>query len=372
MIGRTAGHKRYSFIEDVQFVGGEFYADGDWSVSTPTLHTGEMYFLNGGKACLIVIADYLLAHGIKHVLLPAYLCPSILTTLESRGLHPTFYRVQHDFSIDLADLQQKLTAGQAVYFINYFGFAQPPAVQQTLQELQQCDVLLIEDNAQAGFPAHTLGDFVFNSLRKLCPQDGGYLRTRFDMQPFIKAYHGLPNRRLPVIRAYRQGLHAYLLEGKGDFDELQGLFQCAEELYEHEVVIEGDEQERECIEHLDWDAIRLRRREDYNYLLQEIGDIPEIKPIFPTLQTETMPMGMPVYFRGVSRDRVNEELGKASIGLVIHWEELLLNSRTAANTEAVEKASNMLTLVCDQQTSRAQLEYLALQLKRAIHLSKRR
>ena len=366
MISRTAGHKRYSFIKDTQFAGGEFYADEDWFISTPMLQTDGMYFLNGGKACLTVIADYLLAHDIKSVLLPSYLCPSILTTLESRGLHCDFYRVQHDLSIDVDDLKSKLTDQQAVYFINYFGFAQPPAIQQTLQKMQQKGVIVIEDNAQAGFPAHTLGDFVFNSMRKLCPQDGGYLRTRFDMQPFIEPYHGLPNRRLPIIRAYRHKLRAYLLEGKGDFDELQCLFRRAEELYEREVVVEGDEQERQCIERMDWDAIRRQRRANYHYLLQAIAGIPQVVPLFPVLQAENMPMGLPVYLQGVSRDRVNEELGKASIGLVIHWEELLHNPRTAANAEAMEMAASMLTLVCDQHTSRAQMDYLVRQLKLAI------
>ena len=359
-------HKHEVLDKTVLFAGGEFYADEDWFISTPTLQTGNMYFLNGGKACLTVIADYLIAQGIKSILLPSYLCPSILITLENRGLHCDFYRVQPDLSIDLADLQRKQTAGQAVYFINYFGFTQPPAVLRALQELQQQGVLIIEDNAQAGFPVHTIGDFVFNSLRKLCPQDGGYLNTRFDMQPFIEPYRGLPNRRLPIIRAYRQKLRAYLLEGKGDFDELRRLFQRAEELYESDLVVEGDTQERHYIEHMDWDAIRLRRRANYDYLLQAIAGIPQGIPIFPKLQAETMPMGLPVYFQGVSRDRVNEELGKASIGLVIHWEELLHNPRTAANKEAVEMAGSMLTLVCDQRTSRAQLDYLVRELKRAV------
>ncbi len=348
------------------FAGGEFYADEDWFIPTPTLQTGDMYFLNGGKACLTVIADYLIAQGIKSILLPSYLCPSILITLENRRLHCDFYRVQPDLSIDAADLRQKQSAGQAVYFINYFGFTQPPAVQHALHEMQQQGVIIIEDNAQAGFPVHSIGDFVFNSLRKLCPQDGGYLSTRFDMQPFIKPYRGLPNLRLPIIRSYRQKLHTYLLEGQGDFDELQRLFRSAEELYESELVVEGDEQERHCIEHIDWDAIRRLRRANYSYLLQTITDIPQVVPIFPKLQAETMPMGLPVYIRGVSRDRVNEELGKASIGLVIHWEELLHNPHTAANREAVEMANSMLTLVCDQRTSRAQLDYLVRELKRAV------
>jgi len=79
-----------------------------------------------------------------------------------------------------------------------------------------------------------------------------------------------------------------------------------------------------------------------------------------------MPLGLPVYCAGVPRDTIYEELGKASIGLVIHWEELLHDSHTKGERTVVEMASDMLTLVTDQHTSRAQLDYLVLQLQKAV------
>ncbi|HAF63096.1 MAG TPA: hypothetical protein DCK95_12350, partial [Anaerolineaceae bacterium] len=169
---------------DSLFVGGEFYADDEWISDQRTLSTEGMYFLNGGRACLTVIAGFLMAQGTQRILLPAYLCPTILDTLEACGLQYSFYRVNEDLSIDIEDLKQKAAEYQAIYFINYFGFPQPRTVQQYLRTLQQQGKLLVEDNAQAGFMEQTLGDLTFNSMRKLCPQDGGYLRTRFDMQPF--------------------------------------------------------------------------------------------------------------------------------------------------------------------------------------------
>jgi len=68
------------------FVGGEFYNDPVWLADTPTLSTQGMTFLNGGKACLIVISEVLLSRDIQHILLPAYLCPTIVNTLEHSGL----------------------------------------------------------------------------------------------------------------------------------------------------------------------------------------------------------------------------------------------------------------------------------------------
>jgi selenocysteine lyase/cysteine desulfurase len=366
---RSIHRKKTSFlIAHDLFVGGEFYTDDQWLSASRTMNTDGMYFLNGGKACLILIADFLLAHGIHQILLPAYLCPTIITTLEKQGLQCSYYRIQTDLSIDLEDLAKKVRAHRVMYFINYFGFPQPASVQQFLLALRQEGKLVVEDNAQGGFPAHSIGDFVFNSMRKLCAQDGGYLITRHNMLPYLEPYRGLPNRRLPIIRAYRQRLADYLLQGIGDHTELERLFQRAEAYYESDLVAEGDAQERENIERLDWAGIRQIRQENYQYLLGQIAPIPHITPIFPTLPEDCMPLGLPVYCTGVSRDAIYEALGKASIGLVIHWEELLHDSRTKGEHTVVEMASNMLTLVTDQRTSRAQLDYLVQQLQKAVQI----
>jgi hypothetical protein len=299
-------------------------------------------------------------------LLPSYLCPTILDVLEAGGLQYSFYRVHENLTIDIQDLQRKASDQQAIYFINYFGFPQPAAVAQCLQSLQQQGRLLVEDNAQAGFMDHHLGDLTFNSIRKLCPQDGGYLQTRFDLSGILAGYGGCLNRRLPVIRAYRHKLRAYLLESAGDFEELEELFRLSERYYLSDEVIEGDQQERYQIEHMDWEGIRQKRRENYRFLLEHLAGIPNIQPIFPDLPPAVMPMGLPVYVQGGMRDRVYQEMGNASIGLVIHWEELLHDPRTNENSAVVDMASRMLTINCDQRSSEKQLEYMIDKLSQAI------
>ena len=237
------------------FVGGEFYYDNRWLLDKPAISTAGMTFLNGGQACLVVISEYLLDHGIKHILLPTYLCPSIVTTLEQCGLICDYYQINLDFSIDLDDLAKKVLDHQAVYFINYFGFFHPETVQHYLAGLRQQGVIVVEDNAQAGFTNHRTGDFIFNSMRKLAPYDGGYLITSHDVSAFVKKYQGRLNRRLPVIRAYRKQLADYLYKGKGDHAELVQMYKLAEDYYESDRVVEGDPQERQHIEHLDWEGI---------------------------------------------------------------------------------------------------------------------
>jgi dTDP-4-amino-4,6-dideoxygalactose transaminase len=354
------------------FVGGEFYDDPYWLADTPTLSTGNMTFLNGGKACLVVISDYLLDHGIKNVLLPTYLCPTIVTTLERCGLICGYYQINPDFSIDLDDLSKKAINYKAVYFINYFGFFHPPPVRNYLTSLRQKGVIVVEDNAQAGFTNHITGDFTFNSIRKMAAYDGGYLITPYDVMPYITKYLNLPNRRLPVIRDYRKRLAAYLFQGTGNHEELVGLYERAEAHYESDLVVEGDTLEKEQIERLDWKGIQRARRENYTYLLSLISGVPEFSPVFPALQESNAPLGLPVYILGVSRDWLLDELGNTGIGLTIHWNGLLIDSRLNGNPVAVDMASRILTLVIDQRTSHKQMDYLVQSLIDRIEENKMR
>lgn len=348
------------------FVGGEFYNDARWMRDKPTITTEGLTFLNGGKACLIVISDHLREHGIEKVLLPSYLCPTIVNTLERCGITCDYYQVNPDLSIDLHDLERKAACQRVVYFINYFGFQQPPAVQRYLSELRQNGIILIEDNAQACFVDPLIGTFAFNSIRKLAAYDGGYLTTSVNVMPYVQKYQNRPNRRLAVIREYRKRLADYLFQNTDDYDELVDLYERAECYYESDMIVEGDSHEQQQIERLDWEGIKQARRENYVYLLNAISGITELSPIFPTLQADNMPMGLPVYVSGDSRDRLFDTLGNVGIGLTIHWDGLLRDPRLNGNAVAVDMASRMLTLVIDQRTSRKQMDYMVQVIVKSI------
>ena len=345
--------------EDFLFVGGEFYYDDRWKTDLPGFPTEGTIFLNGGKACLMVICDYLRDHGIHRVLLPAYLCPTIVDTIETCGLSCDYYNISPSFTIDTTDLERQLRDDQAIYFINYFGFSPSPTILNYLSALRDAGRIVIEDNAQAGFLTQVTGDFAFNSMRKLCPYDGGYLKTPHDITPYLAAYTGRENRRLPLIRQYRSQLRDYLFEDVGDRESLEILFEQAEAVYTNEGVVLGDEQERQMIEHLDWAAIKQIRRQNYTNLLRSLSEISGISPVFPALQPDNMPLGLPVYVRDGLRDELNEYLGENGIGLTIHWEDLLTDPRLNGDAVAVEMTRNILTLAIDQYTSQRQLDFLS-------------
>jgi hypothetical protein len=75
-----------------------------------------------------------------------------------------------------------------------------------------------------------------------------------------------------------------------------------------------------------------------------------------------MPLGLPVYVSGISRDWLFDQLGKNGIGLTIHWNGLLSDPRLNQNAIATNMARTILTLVIDQRLNRTQLDYLAYNL----------
>ena len=85
--------------------------------------------------------------------------------------------------------------------------------------------------------------------------------------------------------------------------------------------------------------------------------------IFPCLEEDNLPLGLPVYVNGVSRDGVFNGLGSAGIGLTIHWKDVASDRRLNHNPAAVDISNRILTLVIDQRASHKQLDHLACVLK---------
>jgi dTDP-4-amino-4,6-dideoxygalactose transaminase len=348
------------------FAGGEFYYQPEFLTEAVPLAFPGAAFLSGGAACLTIIGAALRRQGAEDILLPSYLCPNAIERLERAGLRPSFYQVQRDFSIDCQDLARQARGARALLFVNYFGFPHAQETQDLLRELQAGEILLVEDNAQAGVVPGSWADFSFNSLRKFVPVDGAYLFARAPVEDLLQPYQGLQNPRLPLIREYRRRLAERRQAGQGDTEALDALFRQAEQAYEENPAVLGDAQERAMAERLDWPRIHEARRQNYIRMMDLLEGAPRIRPIFPALPSAVMPMGLPVYIEDVSRDLVNRQLNARGIFLPVHWDDIRSDWRTCSNLTAVEMARTMLTLPVDQATTPAQQAYVAACLREAV------
>jgi perosamine synthetase len=150
---------------------------------------GEATFLTSGRVAIAqALAQMKMTAG-DQVLLPAFHSSSMVAPVRWAGALPVFYKIKEDCSVDLADVEAKLTDRTRVLLIvHYFGFPQDAAAL-----LAFCDrrgLYLLEDCAHAYFgnfagqPPGSFGDFACASPMKFFPMyDGGCLvsaRHRID------------------------------------------------------------------------------------------------------------------------------------------------------------------------------------------------
>lgn len=153
------------------------------TITPPSLLDISHISVSAGRAAITLALQHAAIGAREEVLVPAYHCESMIAPVEFVGSTPVYYKVQANTSVDLADLECKITPRtRAVLATHYFGFPQDIS---KLREL--CDkhkLVLIEDCAHAffgskdGFTLGTCGDYAIGSAMKFFPLfDGGILAS---------------------------------------------------------------------------------------------------------------------------------------------------------------------------------------------------
>jgi hypothetical protein len=342
----------------MDFIGGEFWYDPRYETNAVNIPARGMTYLNGGEAALRLICDYLISHGVREILIPSYVCSTLVDAFERYGLPYTFYSIQDHFRIDLDNLLKIAPGFKALYVINYFGYGYTTEEAAVLNQLKAQGMMLIEDDAQAGFNRVSAANVRFNSLRKIVPYDGSLFYSDCDMSRNLAKFVGLPNHRLPVIRQYRQTFARLIADGADDFDVLNPLFEQSERHYYADLTVLGDPDERAAVERLDWAAIEAARKANHQRLCARLVDIPEIEIIFPKVWPHGPPLGFPIYVKNGQRDALLNYLRERHVYPPVHW-DVLDDSRINKIPQTVAMSTKIITLILDQRFSLEDMDYEA-------------
>ena len=162
------------------------------------LSTNGLELTYNGRGALLRACMEIASRGKLKILLPAYHCPSGITPAIYAGLHPVFYRIRRDLSVDLDDLYAKVdTDTGAILVIHFFGIATD---MRPLQCLRERGISLIEDWSHSFLHCSPLrlaggqGDYCVYSFWKLAPSMiGGGLWRRH-----VEEECDLPMRAVPL------------------------------------------------------------------------------------------------------------------------------------------------------------------------------
>lgn len=321
--------------------------------------TATVYALNGGMEL-----------GSEDVILvPDYLCVSVLNALETSSARFRFYRIRKDLTIDVDDLKSKMDKKvKIIYIIHYFGIPQPVEVRETVLELKkQYGASVIEDLTQTLYtccPGRIgYGDFLVASTRKWTPvTDGGVMAVRdgipFEPQPLGNAYDEAVYRQL-LISVFREYYDRHPEEDISYYLKLEKEANAAR--YINFEPKEMTELSRRVFFNFDHEASIRHRQENYQILMDGLLGVPGVKLLAKPLDTEGgfVPFGFPILVE--ERDKAYRYLANHGIIGEIQW--ILPTQYYQPGEDAQYMSDHNIMLQCDQRYGKEEMKQVITCIK---------
>lgn len=321
---------------------------------------------NTGRTATIYLLEHCMKFGEDDVLLlPDYLCLSIIVSVEAPHVKYRFYRINRDLSIDMEDLTSKLDEHvKGIYIIEYFGV---PYEQEVVDELKRIrsernipiveditQTLLSRDGKRMGF-----GEYLVCSTRKWMPMtDGGLLAARDDV-PFslVELEDGYDEA------AYKQLLVSLMrdyYDGHPDLDR-KGYLQVEQDAnkarYMDLTVRDMTAFSQNIMFACDMDSMVKQRIANYNYLYERLKNHPDItigsKPLDEA--GDYVPFGL--FLLVENRDVFYNYMVERGIIGEIQW--VLPLEYYEPGEDAKYLSTHNLMIQCDQRYTEEDMRYVA-------------
>jgi len=351
----------------VKPIGGEFWFDSDiFNMQNDNFSGLKATYLSGGQSALKYILEDIHFKEDEYILIPSFLCPSILFPIKALGINYEFYSVKRDLSIDIYDISNKCVKykTRAVFFIDYFGFYHNRSTLEYLSGLKEKGIVLIEDAVQMlWFEGKSfIGDYTFNSYRKFLPADGSIvLGNNVNSFEFKKE-----NYYERIYRA-RMNKTMYIKLGIGNEKDFLDMFSSAEDEYYRISDISGmDDTSRRILSKVDVEFITTKRLGNFIYITESIADLPGISGMFNKDDiTDNVPIGVPVIINN-NRNVLRSALMKSYIFCPIHWDITGVGQIMQDYKDSVFLSNHILTIPIDHRYDYSDLDRLIVNLKKLL------
>jgi hypothetical protein len=280
-------------------------------------HPGyHSYLTGGGYYSLKVILQHLRDCGMtRHpVLLPSYLCPTILVPFRELNIPFRFYPVDENLSPDREALKSliKDPHWQVLLFIPYFGFRAGPETEALFLQLDASGLTIIEDRAQCLFPDFSpIGKFIFYSFRKFLPVDGSLILSKEEITCEVD------HQNEPYIskrKEARELRHRFLYENADTETRFMALIHSSEEDYYRHGNAGFSTENLMIMERIDLRGEVERRRKIFRLLHNHLSDI----ALWPDPDiTTASPLCYPIIIK--DRDLTQAALKDFQIFAPVHW-----------------------------------------------------
>jgi perosamine synthetase len=325
-------------------------------------------FFATGRAALLAGLRALGIGAGDEVLLPAYLCESVVTPVQTVGAAPTYFTVGRGLEINVDAVEAAITERtRAIVLIHYLGF---PGPVQAIRDL--CDrrgLALIEDCAHALYSRlgdRELGSWgdlaIFSPWKSLPLPDGGQLRiNRTGLSGAMPSAHPAPPR-VAMRLAYRALGSVEQLVGWSPRTQLLQRPDLRKSMHQQVSTGPVEEVAGSAVAWRLFQAARPafvvgRRRRHFARLLEACHNLGWARPIFDSLPEGVCPLGLPLVAE--DRDHWRDILLSRGVNVRTYWEQLPPTVDTERFPEAAWLRDRMLVLPVHQGLTNEGVEWLA-------------
>lgn len=305
-------------------IGSEFWLE-DCPIETHTelprwlTKYGNTVLTSSGRGAITLLLQKVTPTS-KTVLMPAYICHSVITPFIKYGYTCYFYEVAKDLTPKLESIESLENIGLFLH-MGYFGYNTNSNLKSVLQELKKRSTIIVEDITHtlfSNFNRYIENDYYIGSIRKwLGVPSGGLLAS-------TKTKLLEPNELHDEFIHLRK--HALLLKGdyinNGD-ESLKELylkkFEEAESLLEfdsHSYCI--DPLSLSLIHSLDVDQLINKTRNNFQDLFKGLNELSFLSIPVGEVKDEVCTLFCPVIIKK-NRDLVRKKLINEKIYVAIHW-----------------------------------------------------
>lgn len=330
----------------------------------------NIVFTTTGRGALSLMLDTVEKKVLsKNVLLPAYICESVIQPFYDRGYNCLFYDINDNLnlSIDIKDYESKKIG--IFLHLGYFGFPTNANIKNQIQILKSNGTFIVEDITHSMFSKYERypeNDFYFGSIRKwFGTPGGGFLASCHHdlLEPMLKndRFTQLRKEALLIKRQY-MGSKIDEMKLKNRFLEK---FAKAERILDEDTnIYQLDDLSYDMILQFNYEDLISKRRENYLYLANNLQKLNNLIVVFKELDAGTCPLFLPVIIKE-NRDEIRAKLANHKIYCPIHWP---IHSKLAAKSfkHSYMMYNNGLSIPCDQRYGIADMKKIVSVIKSII------
>ena len=325
----------------------------------------QTIYTSSGRGAFSLILDHIKpAH--RTALLPLYFCESIALPLISRSYEIFFYETNKDLTTNVASLLEQIEKHNTglVYFISYFGFDTLANTRKYYPYIRNKNSIIIEDFTHLLFSKvdKSGADYYLASLRKwFALPDGGIAisaKERIDLKK-TGTHEALVELNLNAMHLK----HKYVQNPvPGLKDRYRKIFASLEELLNKDCgFYQMSDTSRGLLSNMNFNELCNLRRENYQYLNDNLNSISWLKPVFNSLPGEIVPIFYPIYLDD-ERDGLQKHLASNNIYTPVHWPvPWSCKGSLTRNTEYIYNF--ILSIPCDQRYNLTDMERIISEIR---------